>query len=172
MRPERIGDEVRRELSRFGPAEGMTEIVRAWPEAVGEQIALNAWPARISRDGKLHVATSSSAWAFELAQLEPKLLERLSDALGRPCPGGLALRAGEAPRAPLRRGAHEPEESRQANTVGPRYSSRAHRGDRRRKSSQNRCEGGSGEPLQGPLTAARSDTLSLSPKREDLQGFF
>ena len=64
MKPERIGDEVQRELSRFGPAEGMTEIVRAWPEAVGEQIALNAWPARLSRDGKLHVATSSSAWAF------------------------------------------------------------------------------------------------------------
>ena len=66
MKPERIGDEVQRELSRFGPAEGMTEIVRAWPSVMGEQIARNAWPARISRDGKLHVATSSSAWAFEL----------------------------------------------------------------------------------------------------------
>ena len=29
-------------------------------------IAANAWPARIARDGTLHVATSSSAWAFEL----------------------------------------------------------------------------------------------------------
>lgn len=97
MKPERIGDEVLRELGRFGPAEGMTEIVRAWPAAMGEQIARNAWPARISRDGKLHVATSSSAWAFELAQLEPKLLERLGDALGGAPPAGLRFAPGKLP---------------------------------------------------------------------------
>ncbi len=76
MKPDRIGADVQRELARFGPAEGMSEIVRAWPGAVGDQIARNAWPARLARDRTLHVATSSSAWAFELAQLEPKLLER------------------------------------------------------------------------------------------------
>ena len=97
MKPERIGDEVQRELSRFGPAEGMTEIVRAWPSVMGEQIARNAWPARISRDGKLHVATSSSAWAFELAQLEPKLLERLAEALGGATPAGLRFAPGKLP---------------------------------------------------------------------------
>ena len=97
MKPERIGDDVQRELSRFGPAEGMTEIVRAWPEAVGEQIVLNAWPARLSRDGTLHVATSSSAWAFELAQLEPKLLERLAEALGVHAPNGLRFAPGKLP---------------------------------------------------------------------------
>ena len=64
---ERIGNEVERELGRFGPAAGMAELLRAWPDAVGEEIARNAWPARIARDGTLHVATSSSAWAFELA---------------------------------------------------------------------------------------------------------
>ena len=78
----------------------MTEIVRAWPEAMGEQIALNAWPARLSRDGKLHVATSSSAWAFELAQLEPKLLERLSEALGDRVPTGLRFAPGKLPEPP------------------------------------------------------------------------
>jgi hypothetical protein len=97
MKPERIGDEVQRELSRFGPAEGMTEIVRAWPSVMGEQIARNAWPARISRDGKLHVATSSSAWAFELAQLEPKLLERLRKALSDTTPAGLRFAPGKLP---------------------------------------------------------------------------
>jgi hypothetical protein len=100
VKPERIGDEVRRELSRFGPAEGMTEIVRAWPEAMGEQIALNAWPARLSRDGKLHVATASSAWAFELAQLEPTLLERLAEALGGRVPTGLRFAPGKLPEPP------------------------------------------------------------------------
>jgi predicted nucleic acid-binding Zn ribbon protein len=100
VKPSRIGDEVQRELSRFGPAEGMTEIVRAWPAAVGEQIALNAWPASLSRDGKLHVATSSSAWAFELAQLEPKLLQRLAEALGKRVPSGLRFAPGKLPEPP------------------------------------------------------------------------
>ena len=97
MKPERIGDEVQRELGRFGPAEGMTEIVRAWPTVMGDQIARNAWPARISRDGKLHVATASSAWAFELAQLEPKLLERLGEVLGDATPAGMRFAPGKLP---------------------------------------------------------------------------
>ena len=97
MKPERIGDDVRRELSRFGPAEGMAEIVRAWPDAVGVQIAQNAWPARLARDRTLHVATSSSAWAFELAQLEPKLRERLAEVLGETAPTALRFAPGKLP---------------------------------------------------------------------------
>ena len=97
MKPDRIGDDVRRELARFGPAEGMTEIVRAWPAAVGEQIARNAWPARLARDRTLHVATSSSAWAFELAQLEPKLLERLGEEIGESAPAALRFAPGKLP---------------------------------------------------------------------------
>jgi len=97
MKPERIGDEVRSELARFGPAEGMTEIVRAWPDAIGDQIARNAWPARLARDGTLHVATASSTWAFELAQLEPKLLERLREALGEAAPASLRFAPGKLP---------------------------------------------------------------------------
>jgi hypothetical protein len=105
MKPERIGGEVQRELSRFGPAEGMTEIVRAWPSVMGEQIARNAWPARLTRDGKLHVATASSAWAFELAQLEPKLLARLGDALGDVTPTGLRFAPGKLPELSVEDGA-------------------------------------------------------------------
>ena len=33
----------------------MTELVAAWPDAVGETVAANAWPARLARDGTLHV---------------------------------------------------------------------------------------------------------------------
>jgi hypothetical protein len=97
MKPERIGSDVRSELARFGPAEGMTEIVRAWPAAVGDQIARNAWPARLARDGTLHVAAVSSTWAFELAQLEPKLLERLRAALGGAAPSALRFAPGKLP---------------------------------------------------------------------------
>ncbi len=94
---ERIGENVKRELGRFGPAAGMADLVTAWPDAVGEQIARNAWPARIARDGTLHVATSSSAWAFELAQLEATLREHLIGALGDATPPRLRFAPGRLP---------------------------------------------------------------------------
>ena len=58
---DRIGNAIERELSRFGPATGMAPLVEAWARAVGPEIARNAWPARIARNGTLHVHTSSSA---------------------------------------------------------------------------------------------------------------
>lgn len=81
---ERIGDEVRRELGKHGPQAGMADLLAAWPGAVGEGIARNAWPARFNRDGTLVVHVSDSAWGFELAQLAPTILGRL---------GGLAPKA-------------------------------------------------------------------------------
>src|ERR1700760_283970 len=63
---DRLGEHVRGELARFGPQAGLAELVERWPEAVGAGIARNAWPARIARDGTLHVATADSIWAFEL----------------------------------------------------------------------------------------------------------
>ena len=94
---ERLAGEVRGELARFGPAAGMAEIVAAWTQAVGEAIARNAWPARLARDGTLHVATSSSLWAFELSQLAPALAERLRERLGTAAPRGLRFAPGQLP---------------------------------------------------------------------------
>ena len=94
---ERIGEEVRGELQRFGPAAGMVEVVTAWPDAVGAAIAANAWPARLAPDGTLHVATDSSAWAFELAQLAPQILERLSETLGSQAPSAIRFAPGRLP---------------------------------------------------------------------------
>ena len=74
---DRLGDDVRSELSRFGPQAEIGRVAEAWPAAVGERIARNAWPARIARDGTLHVHTSSSTWAFELEQLAADVRERL-----------------------------------------------------------------------------------------------
>jgi hypothetical protein len=76
---ERIGADVRRELSRFGAQAGMAELLRAWPAAVGSDNAYNAWPARFQRDGTLVVHTADSVWAFELGQLEATIRERLGD---------------------------------------------------------------------------------------------
>jgi hypothetical protein len=95
--PEAIGGAVRRELGRFGPADGMAEVVAAWPAAVGEEVARNAWPARIARDRTLHVHTSSSAWAFELGHLAPRILERLREAAGAAAPTSLRFAVGHLP---------------------------------------------------------------------------
>jgi hypothetical protein len=94
---ERIRADVERELGRFGPAAGMGRVVSAWPAIVGEAVARNAWPARIGRDGTLHVATSSSAWAFELTQLAPTVLERLRTAIGGEAPTALRFAPGRLP---------------------------------------------------------------------------
>ena len=94
---ERIGDEVRRELGRFGPQAGMPDLLAVWPDAVGEMIAANAWPARIARDGSVHVNTASSAWAFELTQLAPAICERLRELLGERAPNALRFSVGHLP---------------------------------------------------------------------------
>ena len=94
---ERLADAVRGELSRFGAPAEIGRLADAWPAAVGEQIARNAWPARIARDGTLHVATSSASWAFELAQLEPDVLKRLREATGKDAPAKLRFAVGKLP---------------------------------------------------------------------------
>ena len=96
---ERLGSEVKRELARFGPAAGMAAIVEAWPDAVGPEIARNAWPSRIGRDGTLHVAASSSAWVFELTQLATEIHGRLRTALGSDAPRALRFAPGPLPEA-------------------------------------------------------------------------
>jgi hypothetical protein len=87
---EPLGDDVRRELQRFGPQGAMSDVVAAWPAAVGPQIARNAWPARIARDGTVHVHTTDSVWAFELTHQAQAIAGRLGVA-------GLRFAAGPLP---------------------------------------------------------------------------
>jgi hypothetical protein len=89
--PERIGGAVRRQLARFGDAGRLGEVVEAWPTAVGELVARNAWPARIARDGTLLVHTQDAIWAFELGHRGAEILSRL----------GLELRAVKFAPGPL-----------------------------------------------------------------------
>ena len=97
---ERIGGDVKRELSRFGTAGPMTDLVAAWPAAVGETVAANAWPARLARDGTLHVNAASSTWAFELQQLEGEIAGRLREAVPESAPARLRFAAGPLPELP------------------------------------------------------------------------
>jgi len=94
---ERIGAAIRSELGRFGSSGEMTDLVAAWPQIVGETVAANAWPARLGRDSTLHVNASSSAWAFELGQLEAEILPRLREALGEAAPRRLRFAPGPLP---------------------------------------------------------------------------
>ncbi|HEY2326226.1 MAG TPA: DUF721 domain-containing protein [Gaiellaceae bacterium] len=86
---DRLGDGMRAELARFGPQAGMPELVERWPGAVGASIARHAWPARIARDGTVHVNTSDSVWAFELGHRAAEICERLGIEKLRFAPGPL-----------------------------------------------------------------------------------
>ena len=67
----------------------MPELLDAWPEAVGPAIARFAWPARIAKDGTVHVNTADSVWAFELGQRAKEIAERLGVPKLRFAPGPL-----------------------------------------------------------------------------------
>ncbi|MFL5952978.1 MAG: DciA family protein [Gaiellaceae bacterium] len=67
----------------------MAELVDRWPAAVGADIARNAWPARIARDGTVHVNTADSVWAFELGQRAVEIARKLEAPLVRFAPGPL-----------------------------------------------------------------------------------
>lgn len=99
---ERIGREVERRLAQSGSGQGLalTEITAAWPSAVGEAIARNAWPLRIGRDGTLHVAASSATWAFELDRMAAEIIVGLAAELGDTAPAKLRFRPGPVPEPP------------------------------------------------------------------------
>ena len=107
---ERVGGAVARELGRFGPAAGMAPVVDAWPLAVGPEIARNAWPARLARDGTLHVHTQDSIWAFELTSRAEEIRARL----GGLAPKRLAFAPGHLPE-PLA----DPPETARASRPAP-----------------------------------------------------
>lgn len=109
---DRLGDSVERELSRSGggATAPIGAAVSAWPRVVGETVARNAWPLRIGRDGTLHVATTSSTWAFELDRLAPEILEKLAGELGEGAPAKLRFAVGPVPEP----GADDSDESRVA----------------------------------------------------------
>jgi hypothetical protein len=88
---------VRSELERFGPQAGMAELVERWPGLVGAAIARNAWPARIARDGTLHVHTADSVWAFELGHRAADIAARAGVARVRFAPGPLPAPEPERP---------------------------------------------------------------------------
>jgi len=76
-----LADDLKRELRSLGPNAAIGEATAAWPEAVGAEIARNAWPARFQRDGTLIVHARDAIWAFELGHRATEISARLP---GRP----------------------------------------------------------------------------------------
>lgn len=99
---ERIGNDLRDALRGVGvPDAGqLAAVTDAWPAAVGAAIARAAWPQRISRDGVLHVATTSSTWAHELTLLQEEIVAKLEAALGDEAPPSLRFAVGLVPEPP------------------------------------------------------------------------
>jgi hypothetical protein len=95
----------------------MPEVLERWPGAVGEAIARNAWPARIAKDGTVHVNTADSVWAFELGQQAAAIAERLDVPRLRFSPGPLPEAHEEAARPALEPTAEEAELARALATA-------------------------------------------------------
>ncbi|HEX7082562.1 MAG TPA: DciA family protein [Gaiellaceae bacterium] len=90
----------------------MAELLERWPGVVGPSIARNAWPARIARDGTVHVHTADSIWAFELGHRAVEVAERLGVPKVRFAPGPLPEAADETEAPPLEPSAVDLERAR------------------------------------------------------------
>jgi hypothetical protein len=91
----------------------MPELLEQWPGAVGDAIARNAWPARIAKDGTVHVNTADSIWAFELGQRAREIAERLGVPWLRFAPGPLPQADDDPAPAPLEPTPEEEERARE-----------------------------------------------------------
>ncbi|MFL5958925.1 MAG: DciA family protein [Gaiellaceae bacterium] len=108
-----ISGEIRSELARLGADSGAGDVVTAWPSAVGEEIARNAWPARTQPDGTLVVHVRDAIWGFELTQRGNEIAGRLP---GSPrlrfVPGPLPEPTpDESPRSPIAATAEQAREA-------------------------------------------------------------
>lgn len=107
---ERIEQSIERELARGGDgAHSLVAVTAAWSAVVGEHVARHAWPLRVGRDGTLHVATSSSTWAFELDRLAPEIVEKLEARLARDAPPRLRFAVGPLPEPSTSEPSPEPD---------------------------------------------------------------
>ena len=96
---ERLEGSLRGALKGAGvpDAGALADVVRVWPETVGDAIARAAWPQRIARDGTLLVAASSASWAFELGLLAEDIVAKLAAAVGEGAPSAIRFSPGPVP---------------------------------------------------------------------------
>jgi hypothetical protein len=80
-------------------------IVLAWPQVVGEEVAANSQPVRLTR-GRLAVAVSSTVWAQTLHFMEQTITRGLNERLGAVVIESMAFRHAGWQERPRRLPAH------------------------------------------------------------------
>ena len=148
---EGLDGEIRKVLARFGPQAGMPEVLAAWPEAVGPMVAANAWPARIARDGTLHANTSSSAWAFELGQLAPEILDAALGEARRECAESVAIRRRPSSRASTADAGGSTNGCSRAERGSPATGGRPRCRNRGRSAAESHAKSGRFRALERPV---------------------
>ena len=69
-------------------------VAAVWAEAVGEQLARVAQPARLTRDGTLVVHAADAAWVHAITLEQRTIMRRLIAALGDAAPAALRVEVG------------------------------------------------------------------------------
>lgn len=93
--PRRIDDVIGETLPPARSA--LVELGRSWARLVGPDLARVSFPARLARDGTLHVHCADATWASELQLLEADVRARLEAGLGEAAPARLRFRVGPLP---------------------------------------------------------------------------
>jgi predicted nucleic acid-binding Zn ribbon protein len=79
-RPTPLGEALEAWIARSGLRKrlDLAEVVGAWPELVGPQIAAVTRALAVTPDGTLLVRVASNAWATELGLMTPRILARVN----------------------------------------------------------------------------------------------
>lgn len=76
-----LGESLASVVGRLGPAALITEVIKAWQEIVGEDLAEHCRPQRLE-SGRLIVSVRDASWATELRYNGAYVLGKLADLLG------------------------------------------------------------------------------------------
>jgi predicted nucleic acid-binding Zn ribbon protein len=79
-RPQELRTALDQVQDRLAPPDLLAAVQRHWSEAVGEQVAEEAWPDG-EHGGRVTIRCRSAVWAAELTMLEAVLLEQLNGRL-------------------------------------------------------------------------------------------
>lgn len=107
-KPRSLADAIRKVTSPIFRKRGFVEqeMLTRWPVIVGEVVAQNSQPERVSfpregREGGTLFLKASGAFALELQHLEPQILERINAYYGYRAVTKIAIKQGTIVREPV-----------------------------------------------------------------------
>ena len=83
-RPTAVGEALKAYLARtgFGRRLEQAQVIAAWPQLVGPQIAAVTEAESVAPDGTLFVRVATSPWMNELQLLTPEIMARVNAGRG------------------------------------------------------------------------------------------